>query len=141
MLYTANLVHIVLLGDSITELTCWRAMVWDMLVKEDLRYEVLFVGSKTNNAQNCRARSGTFDLHHEGHDDINTIDVANNYLEGWLASGKPDIVQIMLGTNDIIDSYAKITDLIRAYNPRAKILVCYAITDSKVLFEFADSMT
>lgn len=63
MLYTANLVHIVLLGDSTTELTCWRAMVWDMLVKENLRYEVLFVGSKTNNAQNCRARSGTFDLH------------------------------------------------------------------------------
>lgn len=125
-------------------------MVWDMLVKEDLRYEVLFVGSKTNNAQNCRARSGTFDLHHEGHDGINSIDVANNYLEGWLASGKPDIVQIMLGTNDIrrgrptndiIDSYAEITDLIRAYSPRAKILVCHSFIDSRVLFELADSMT
>lgn len=108
-------------------------MVWDMLVEENLRYEVLFVGSKTNNAHNCRARSGTFDLHHEGHDDILSIDVANHHLEAWLAISKPDIVQIMLGTNDvrqgrptddIINSYTKITDMIRTSNPRAKILVC-----------------
>lgn len=125
-------------------------MVWDMLVKEDLRYEVLFVGSKTNNAQNCRARSGTFDLHHEGHDGINSVDVANHHLEAWLASGEPDIVQIMLGTNDvrqgrptneIIDSYTRITDLIRASNPRAKILVCYYFRDSRMFIQFADGMT
>lgn len=126
-------VRVVLLGDSITELTCWRAMVWDMLVQEDLSYDVLFVGSKTNNARNCRARSGTFDLHHEGHHGRLAINVANHYLEGWLASSKPDIVQIMLGTkdvslgrptSDIIDSYTKIIDLIRGSNPRVKILVC-----------------
>ncbi|KAL2288842.1 hypothetical protein FJTKL_03494 [Diaporthe vaccinii] len=126
-----NKIKIMLLGDSITELTCWRAMVWDVLVQEDLRYDVLFVGSKTSNARNCRARSGTFDLHHEGHHGILSINVANHYLEGWLASSKPDIVQIMLGTkdvslgrptSDIIDSYTEIIDLIRASNPRAKIL-------------------
>lgn len=125
-------------------------MVLDMLVKEDLRYEVLFVGSKTNNAQNCRARPGTFDLHHEGHDGINSIDVPDHHLEAWLASGEPDIVQIMLGTNnvrqgrptkDIIDSYTRITDLIRAYNPRAKILVCYHFRDYRMFIEFADGMT
>lgn len=123
--------------------------MWDMLVKEDLRYEVLFVGSKTNNVQNCRARSGTFDLHHEGHDGIQSIDVANQHLEGWLASSKPDIIQIMLGTNDvgqgrptneIIDSYTRIADLIRASNPRAKILVCGHFRNSRVLKEIADEM-
>lgn len=134
--------HVVLLGDSITELTCWRAMVWDMLVKEDLLYKVLFVGSKTNNVHNCRAQSGTFDLHHEGHDGIQSIDVADHYVEGWLASSKPDIVQIMLGTNDvsqgratsdIINSYTRMTDLIRESNPRAKIIVCHRSRSSSCI--------
>lgn len=124
-------------------------MVWDMLVQEDLSYDVLFVGSKTNNAHNCRARSGTFDLHHEGHHGRLAINVANHYLEGWLASSKPDIVQIMLGskdvslgrpTSDIIDSYTKIIDLIRASNPRAKILVCDHFGESRVFKETADDI-
>lgn len=122
-------------------------MAWDMLVEEDLGYDVRFVGSKTNNARNCRARSGTFDLHHEGHHGILSVNVANHYLEGWLARSKPDIVQIMLGTkdvslgrptSDIIDSYTKIIDLIRASNPRAKILVCDHFGNSRVFEETTD---
>lgn len=139
--------HLVLLGDSITELACWRAMVWDMLVRADLLYEVLFVGSKTNNAHNCRAQSGTFDLHHESHDGIQSVDVADHYLEGWLSRSKPDIVQIMLGTNDvrqgratsdIIDSYTRMTDLIRESNPHAKIIVRCRSRDSRVFKHEAD---
>lgn len=103
-----------------------------MLVKENLADKVQFVGSMTNNPQNCRAQSGSFDLHHEGHSGWLSINIANQYLQGWLASSKPDIVQYMLGTNDvaqgrttndIIASYTKMVGLMRASNPRMKILV------------------
>ncbi|EXF79832.1 cellulose-binding protein [Colletotrichum fioriniae PJ7] len=107
-------------------------IIWDELVKENLADKVQFVGSMTNNPQNCRAESGSFDLHHEGHSGWLSINIANQYLQGWLASTKPDIVQFMLGTNDvaqgrttndIIASYTKMTGLMRASNPRMKILV------------------
>ncbi|WYZ33919.1 hypothetical protein EsH8_I_000195 [Colletotrichum jinshuiense] len=125
-------IKILPLGDSITEITCWRALVWDMLVKENLADKVQFVGSMTNNPQNCRAQSGSFDLHHEGHSGWLSINIANQYLQGWLASSKPDIVQFMLGTNDIaqgrttndvVASYTKMVGLMRASNPKTKILV------------------
>ncbi|KAI8271280.1 hypothetical protein K4K58_000158 [Colletotrichum sp. SAR11_239] len=128
----AQKIKIMPLGDSITEITCWRAYVWDMLVEENLADKVQFVGSMTNNPQNCRAQTGSFDLHHEGHSGWLSINIANQYLQGWLASSKPDIVQYMLGTNDvaqgrttndIIASYTKMVGLMRASNPRMKILV------------------
>ncbi|KAF6808235.1 cellulose-binding protein [Colletotrichum sojae] len=128
----AQKIKIMPLGDSITEITCWRAMVWDMLVREYLADKVQFVGSMTNNPQNCRAQSGSFDLHHEGHSGWLSINIANQYLQGWLAATKPDIVQYMLGTNDIaqgrttndiVASYTKMVGLMRASNPRMKIVV------------------
>ncbi|KXH66744.1 cellulose-binding protein [Colletotrichum salicis] len=82
----------------------------------------------TNNPQNCRAQSGSFDLYHEGHSGLLSINIANQYLQGWLASTKPDIVQFMLGTTDIVASYTKMTGLMRASNPRMKILVCTPAT-------------
>ncbi|TDZ61799.1 hypothetical protein CTRI78_v004086 [Colletotrichum trifolii] len=103
-----------------------------MLVKENLTDKVEFVGSMTNNQQNCRAQSGSFDLHHEGHSGYLSINIANQYLQGWLTSAKPDIVQFMLGTNDvaqgrstsdIISSYTKMVGLMRSSNSQMKILV------------------
>lgn len=120
------------LGDSITEITCWRAKVWDQFVAANITDKVEFVGSMTNNPQNCKAQSGSFDLHHEGHSGWLSINIANQYLQGWLNSSKPDVVQWMLGTNDvaqgrttadIIASYTKMVDLIRASNAKGKILV------------------
>ena len=45
------------LGDSITEITCWRATVWDNLAAAGLTSKVQFVGSMTNNPQNCAAKA------------------------------------------------------------------------------------
>ncbi|KAJ0116923.1 cellulose-binding protein [Diaporthe amygdali] len=125
-------IKIMPLGDSITEITCWRAKVWDQFVAANITDKVEFVGSMTNNPQNCKAQSGSFDLHHEGHSGWLSINIANQYLQGWLNSSKPDVVQWMLGTNDvaqgrttadIIASYTKMVDLIRASNAKGKILV------------------
>ncbi|KAL0780505.1 hypothetical protein CaCOL14_001840 [Colletotrichum acutatum] len=130
--FAQSKIKIMPLGDSITEITCWRALVWDQFVKENLADKVQFVGSMINNPQNCRAQSGSFDLHHEGHSGWLSINIANQYLQGWLASTKPDIVQFMLGTNDvaqgrttndIVASYTKMAGLMRASNPQMKILV------------------
>ncbi|KAK1540967.1 cellulose-binding protein [Colletotrichum paranaense] len=129
--FAQSKIKIMPLGDSITEITCWRALVWNQFVKENLADKVQFVGSMTNNPQNCRAQSGSFDLHHEGHSGWLSINIANQYLQGWLASTKPDIVQFMLGTNDvaqgrttndIVASYTRMVGLMRASNSRMKIL-------------------
>lgn len=120
------------LGDSITEITCWRAKIWDQLATEGLADQVDFVGSMTNNPQSCTTQATGFDTGHEGHSGWLSIDIADNYLEGWLASTTPDIVQFMLGTNDaaqgrttdaIIESYTKMVGLMRASNPDMKIIV------------------
>jgi lysophospholipase L1-like esterase len=119
------------LGDSITEVTCWRTTLWDDLVDAGVADKVEYVGSRINNWKNCVGK-GTWDLHHEGHSGILAIDVANNELERWLASSKPDIVIFMLGTNDvangkfkaeIIGAYTKMVQLMRASNPNMKIIV------------------
>lgn len=121
------------LGDSITEITCWRAYVWDQLSTAGLANEVDFVGSMTNNPQNCQSSSPNFDTGHEGHSGWLGIDIANNYLQQWLQATQPDVVQFMLGTNDafqgrttdaIIESYTKMVSLMRASNPNMKIIVC-----------------
>lgn len=120
------------LGDSITEITCWRAYVWDQLATASLSDQVDFVGSMNNNPQNCQSKAAGFDTGHEGHSGWLSIDIANNYLQQWLQSTKPDIVQFMLGTNDaaqgrttdaIIESYTKMVGLMRDSNPNMKIIV------------------
>ncbi|ROT42217.1 SGNH hydrolase [Sodiomyces alkalinus F11] len=103
-----------------------------MLVDEGLADVVDFVGSMNNNPQNCVAQSGSFDLDHEGHSGWLAIDIANQHLQGWLASTKPDIVQFMLGTNDvfqgratgdIVAAYTRMVDLMRASNAEMRIIV------------------
>lgn len=132
MIQTDTDIQTVYLGDSITEITCWRALVWDMLAAEDLTDKVQMVGSMNNNPQNCRASSLDFDTHHEGHSGWQGVNIANQYLTGWLANTKPDIVQFMLGTNDvnggrttddIIGAYTQMVGQMRDSNPSMKIIV------------------
>jgi lysophospholipase L1-like esterase len=109
----------VYLGDSITEITCWRALVWDQLAAASLTDKVVMVGSMTNNPQNCRATAPGWDMHHEGHSGWQAVNIANQYLEGWLKTSKPDIVQFMLGTNDVssrstADIFAAYTKMVQA---------------------------
>ena len=121
------------LGDSITEITCWRTTVWDNLRTAGLTNSIDFVGSMTNNPQNCQGSSG-WDQGHEGHSGYLAINIANTNLVGWLSSAKPDIVMYMLGTNDIVGSrsvndilaaYTKMVGQMRASNPRMRIIVSH----------------
>ncbi|KFX86334.1 hypothetical protein O988_09640, partial [Pseudogymnoascus sp. VKM F-3808] len=124
-------IKIMPLGDSITEITCWRTLLWDDLQADGVTSSFEFVGSMTNNAQNCQGNSG-WDMHHEGHSGYLAINIANTNLQGWLASAKPDVVMFMLGTNDvaqgksttdIMASYTKMVQLMRASNANMKIIV------------------
>ena len=122
------------LGDSITEITCWRAYLWDQLGAEGLTDQVDFVGSGNSNMPGCTATTPGFDLDHEGHSGFQSVDIANSYLQQWLAQNIPDVVNFMLGTNDatqgrstdeIIASYTRIVELLRAANPSIVIIVSY----------------
>lgn len=119
-------------GDSITEITCWRAKVQDQLAEAGLADRVDFVGSKTNNPQNCATESGIFDAGHEGHSGWEATVIAEEYITTWAKAQKPDIVNFHLGTNDIskgktpeqvITAYDTILKALRAANPNVKVIV------------------
>lgn len=121
------------LGDSITEITCWRALVWDQIVDAKYADKVQYVGSQNSNPQNCKPKTASWDQHHEGHSGWLAIDIANNYLTNWLQKTPADIVMFMLGTNDvnrghttteIMAAYTKMVNITRAANPKTKIIVC-----------------
>ncbi|KAK3682858.1 SGNH hydrolase-type esterase domain-containing protein [Podospora appendiculata] len=129
---TAQKLRIMPLGDSITEITCWRALVWDQLAEAKLADQVQYVGSQKSNPQNCKPATANWDQHHEGHSGWLAVDIANNYLTGWLQKTPADIVMFMLGTNDvtrgkstadIIAAYTKMVNIMRAANPKTKIIV------------------
>jgi lysophospholipase L1-like esterase len=117
-------------GDSITEIICWRAKLWEKLRTTEWA-SVNFVGSgKTEN--NCRDTK--YDRDNEGHSGFLAIDIANrNQLEGWLKTNPADVVTMHLGTNDIVQQNKAVTDIIaaftklvgtmRASNARVKIVV------------------
>lgn len=120
------------LGDSITEITCWRAFVWDQLAQAGLADQVQYVGSQNSNPVGCQPQTANWDQHHEGHSGWTAVDIANNWLAGWLQSTPADIVMFMLGTNDvvggtstdqIIAAYTKMVETMRASNPSIKIIV------------------
>jgi len=125
-------VKVMLLGDSITEITCWRPLVWNQLTSAGLASSVDFVGSMSDLQSKCSRPSG-FDVNHEGHSGWQAYDIARNNIAGWVQSTKPDIVQFMLGTNDvnigkrdvntILASYTTILNAIRSANPKAKIII------------------
>lgn len=122
----------VLLGDSITEITCWRPLVWNQITSAGLANSVDFVGSMNDLQGKCSRPSG-FDPNHEGHSGWQAYDIAKNNIQGWVQSTKPDIVQFMLGTNDvnigkrnvqtIIDAYTTMLNAMRAANPNVKVIV------------------
>jgi lysophospholipase L1-like esterase len=125
----------VLLGDSITEITCWRTLVWDQITSAGLADSVDLVGSMDTLQSKCSRPQG-FDPNHEGHSGWQAYDIARDNIAGWVQNAKPDIVQFMLGTNDVnlgkrdvestIGSYTMMLDAMRAANPRVKVIVSYA---------------
>ncbi|KAK4039824.1 family 3 putative carbohydrate esterase [Parachaetomium inaequale] len=128
----AQKVRVMLLGDSITEITCWRPLVWNQITSAGLASSVDFVGSMSNLQGKCSRPSG-FDPNHEGHSGWQAYDIARNNIVGWVQDTKPDIIQFMLGTNDvnigkrnvqsILDSYTTMLNAMRAANPRVKVII------------------
>lgn len=118
-------------GDSITEIICWRAKLWDKLQTTEWS-TVDFVGSgKTEN--NCR--NTKYDRDNEGHSGFLAINIASQkQLVGWLQKNPADVISMHLGTNDIVQQSKNVNDIIaafttlvgqmRAHNPKVKIVVC-----------------
>ncbi|KAL1600474.1 hypothetical protein SLS60_006860 [Paraconiothyrium brasiliense] len=121
-------------GDSITEIICWRALLWEKLQSTEWA-SVNFVGSgKTEN--NCKDTK--YDRDNEGHSGFLAIDIANkNQLDGWLKTNPADVITMHLGTNDIVQQNKPIADIIaaftklvgtmRTHNPKMKIVVAQII--------------
>lgn len=121
-------------GDSITEIVCWRAKLWDKLQTTEWA-STNFVGSgKTEN--NCR--NTKYDRDNEGHSGFLAIDIANRkQLDGWLKTNPADVITMHLGTNDIVQQNKAVTDIIAAFttlvgtmrtsNPKMKIVVAQII--------------
>lgn len=122
-----------LLGDSITEITCWRPQVWTQLSNAGLANSVDFVGSQRGLQGKCGSAPAGFDADHEGHSGWQAYDIARNNIAGWVQATKPDVVQFMLGTNDvnigkrsaatILDAYTTMLAAMRAANPRVRVIV------------------
>ncbi|GAB2894873.1 cellulose binding domain-containing protein [Streptomyces mayteni] len=120
--------RVMLLGDSITGNNgCWRALLWQHLQAAG-HTDVDFVGTLQN--PYCQ---GSFDVDNEGHGGFQATGIANdNQLPGWLSATSPDIVMMMLGTNDvwshlptatILDAYTRLLGQMRADNPDVRLIV------------------
>ncbi|KAH7364079.1 SGNH hydrolase-type esterase domain-containing protein [Rhexocercosporidium sp. MPI-PUGE-AT-0058] len=123
------------LGDSITEITCWRGLLWSQLQGAGYT-NVDFVGSGTGqNQAGCSTKN--YDRNNEGHSGFLAIDIANkNQLVGWLKQNPADLVTMHLGTNDvgaqhktadILAAFTKLVQQMRSSNPNMKIIVAKII--------------
>ncbi|KAF3070699.1 putative cellulose-binding family ii protein [Daldinia childiae] len=121
-------------GDSITEIICWRAKLWEKLKPTEWG-SVDWVGSGKGE-NNCG--DSTYDRDNEGHSGFLAIDIANKkQLVGWLQTNPADVITMHLGTNDIVQQNKPVNDIIaafttligvmRASNPNTKIVVAQII--------------
>ncbi|KAE9364197.1 carbohydrate esterase family 3 protein [Stipitochalara longipes BDJ] len=122
-------------GDSITEIVCWRGLLWTKLQEGDFT-NIDFVGSGTNqNPAGCS--TANYDKDNEGHSGFLAIDIANKkQLVGWLQKNPADIITMHLGTNDvgaqhktedIITAFTTLIKVMRDSNPNMKIIVAKII--------------
>ncbi|KAG4443782.1 hypothetical protein IFR05_000773 [Cadophora sp. M221] len=127
-LVVSSTVRINALGDSITGSPgCWRALLWQKLQAAGVN-NTDFVG--TLGGQGC---GFIYDSENDGHGGFQATGIAsNNQLPGWLAVSQPDIVTMMLGTNDvwssiptatILAAYTTLVGQMRAQNPKVLVLV------------------
>ncbi|KAI1412316.1 carbohydrate esterase family 3 protein [Hypoxylon sp. FL1857] len=121
-------------GDSITEIICWRAKLWEKLKPTEWG-SVDWVGSGRGE-NNCG--DSTYDRDNEGHSGFLAIDIANRkQLVGWLQQNPADVITMHLGTNDIVQQNKPTNDIIAAFttlvgvmrdsNPNMKIVVAQII--------------
>ena len=130
------------LGDSITQAkqghNSYRRALWKKL--KNSGYEVDFIGSQNTVYPHGNPLESDYDLDHEGHwgwriDEIingRAKKVEDGKLTDWLEIYTPDIVLILLGTNDAkqnqsvfssVEEFKIIIDLLRKDNPNVVILL------------------
>lgn len=126
-------------GDSITEITCWRGLLWEQFQTAGLT-NVNFVGSEDDqNPAGCPV-SG-YDENNEGHSGFQAVNIANqNQLVGWLQQNPADVITMHLGTNDVVygqtqanilAAFTKLVGQMRASNANIKIIVSRALPRHK----------
>lgn len=123
------------LGDSITDICCWRSFAWQAIAEAGLADQVDFVGSVAGIQGRCGAPSG-FDADHEGHSGWQAYDIARNNIDGWMQQSSPDVVSVLLGTNDInigkrdaatiVEAYTSLLSSMRAANPNIAVVVSFS---------------
>lgn len=120
-------IKIMPLGDSITDgynvPGGYRIDLWQALHEQGDRLD--FVGSQENGPPELP------DRHHQGHSGWR-IDELHRHVEDWLQAAQPDIILLLIGTNDIVQGYnleraparldALIDDLFR-HCPEAQVFV------------------
>ena len=122
-------------GDSITEIVCWRGLLWTKLQEAGFT-NIDFVGSGTKeNPAGCSTEM--YDKDNEGHSGFLAIDIANKkQLVGWLQKNPADIITMHLGTNDIgaqhatadiLTAFTTLIKVMRDSNPNMKIIVSASI--------------
>ncbi|KAK7960347.1 GDSL-like Lipase/Acylhydrolase [Apiospora saccharicola] len=126
-------VKVMLLGDSITQITCWRPKVWTQLASAGLSGERRLRRQHQRSRVQVRHSPSGFDRDHEGHSGWQAYDIARNNIAGWVQNTRPDVLQFMLGTNDvnigkrgvqaILDAYTTILTTTRGANPNVKVII------------------
>jgi acyl-CoA thioesterase-1 len=125
--HSAARTRIMPLGDSITDgyeiPGGYRIDLWRMLKARG--YDVDFVGSLRNGPASLP------DEEHEGHSGWR-IDQIRSSVDAWLRRYRPDVVLLLIGTNDVLRHYrvgraptrlAALVDRIHADRPAAKLIV------------------
>jgi hypothetical protein len=124
------------LGDSITYgypvKGGYRYPLYLLLTQAGITFD--FVGSQTTNPHQKQT-----DKEHEGHGGRPVAQVVNDKpgikegIEGWLAAAQPDVILLMIGTNDVVEfpktvatapqRLSELLDQIRGLSPNVKLFV------------------
>jgi len=121
-------------GCVVDKLTREVAVLWGKLQSTEWA-SVDWVGSgKGENS----CKDTKYDRDNEGHSGFLAINIANNkQLVGWLQKNPADVITMHLGTNDIVQqnkpvdqiiaAFTTLVDVMRASNPKMKIVVAQII--------------
>ncbi|KAF2836078.1 carbohydrate esterase family 3 protein, partial [Patellaria atrata CBS 101060] len=90
---------------------CWRAHLSTLLNAASLPFD--FVGTLSG-PTNCGI---PFDADHEGHSGFKATGIVGNdtFLPSWLRATRPDVVMMLLGTNDVWGGGITAEEILKAY--------------------------
>jgi hypothetical protein len=129
-------------GDSITEITCWRGLLYTQ--PRTVGYTTIdFV--RSNNDQNSAGCATTkYNEGNEGHSGFQAVNIANqNQLVVWLQNNPADVITMHLRTNvvslgqttgAILTAFTKLIGQMRAGNPNIKIIVSYTYSAFEITY-------